>query len=113
MAKAFGEDELGLKQSKNYTSFIQLDEPYVTYIVQAAEAFSLKPYHWHFPFVGDVPYKGYFKKNLAEEEAASLDKNLYDTSIRGVSAYSTLGWFEDSILSSMLRYEDHDLVDGV
>lgn len=111
--KAFGENTLGLKKSKNYTTFVQLDEPYVTYIVQAAHAYELKPYLWHFPFVGDVPYKGYFRKKLAEEEAARFDKEKYDTYVRGVSAYSTLGWFQDSVLSSMLRYEDIDLVETI
>ena len=111
--KAYGESSLGLAKSKNYTTFVQLDEPYVTYIVQAAMAFELKPYLWHFPFVGDVPYKGYFVKSMAEEEAASFDKAKYDTYVRGVSAYSTLGWFQDSVLSSMLRYDDADLAETI
>lgn len=110
-AKAFGESELGLAKSSNYTSYIQLSEPYVTYIVQAAYAYELKPYLWSFPFVGKVPYKGYFRRTLAEEEAAGFDRAKFDTYVRGVSAYSTLGWFEDSVLSSMLRYDDHDLVE--
>lgn len=112
-AKAFAESKLGLAKSKNYTSFVQLDEPYVTYIVQAAYAYELKPYLWHFPFVGDVPYKGYFRKALADDEAKSFDPDKYDTYVRGVSAYSTLGWFQDSVLSSMLRYEDEDLVETI
>lgn len=109
--KAFAEGDLGLKSSSNYTSFVQLDSPYVTYIVQASKAYELKPYLWKFPFVGEVPYKGYFKKSMAEEEAKSFDNKLYDTYVRGVSAYSTLGWFQDSVLSSMLRYDDYDLVE--
>lgn len=109
--KAYGESKLGLAKSSNYTSFVQLDEPYVTYIVQAAHAHELKPYLWKFPFVGEVPYKGYFRKKLADEEAATFDKTKYDTYVRGVSAYSTLGWFQDSVLSSMLRYEDYDLAE--
>lgn len=111
--KAFGESQLGLEKSKNYTSFVQLDEPYVTYIVQAALAYELKPYLWHFPFVGKVPYKGYFRRALADEEAREFDKTKYDTYVRGVSAYSTLGWFQDSVLSSMLRYDDVDLVETI
>lgn len=109
--KEFGEKQLGLAKSRNYTSFTQLDEPYVTYIVQASHAHELKPYLWKFPFVGEVPYKGYFRRKLADEEAASFPKDKYDIHVRGVSAYSTLGWFQDSVLSSMLRYEDSDLAE--
>jgi predicted aminopeptidase len=109
--KAYAESVLGLKRSNNYTTFVQLDSPYVTYIVQAAYEFELKPYLWKFPFVGEVPYKGYFRRELAQEEADSLAKEHYDTYVRGVSAYSTLGWFQDSVLSSMLRYDDYELAE--
>ena len=112
-AKAFAESTLGLKSSSNYTSFVKLDEPYVTYIVQAAYPFEFKAYHWHFPFVGAVPYKGYFRKALAEAEARELAARDFDTFVRGVTAYSTLGWFEDSVLSSMLGYADVDLVETI
>lgn len=109
--KAFGEGELGLARSSNYTTFVKIDDPYVTYVVQAAYAWELKPYLWHFPFVGDVPYKGYFVKSMALEEAASFPKSDYDTYVRGVTAYSTLGWFQDSVLSTMLRYDDYELAE--
>ncbi|NJL24961.1 MAG: aminopeptidase, partial [Calothrix sp. SM1_5_4] len=111
--KKFAEEDLKLKPSRNYTTFVQLDEPYVTYIVQASDAWELKPYLWHFPLVGKVPYKGYFRKALAEEEAAGFDRSKYDVFVRGVSAYSTLGWLQDSVLSSMLRYDDTDLVETI
>lgn len=110
-AKTFAESRLGLKKSSNYTSFVKLDEPYVTYIVQASFPYELKAYLWKFPFVGEVPYKGYFRKALADKEAEALKAQQFDVFTRGVSAYSTLGWFQDSVLSSMLRYEDHDLVE--
>lgn len=111
--KAFGESELGLIKTSNYSTFIQLEQPYVTYVVQAAYAFDLKPYLWKFPFVGAVPYKGYFKKKFADEEAAGFNKDEFDTYVRGVSAYSTLGWFQDSVLSSMLRYDNQDLAETI
>jgi len=100
-----------LRRSQNYTTFVKLEDPYVTYVVQAAYAWELKPYLWHFPLVGDVPYKGYFVKSMAYEEAAGFAKDRYDTYVRGVSAYSTLGWFQDSVLSTMLRYEDYELAE--
>jgi predicted aminopeptidase len=111
--KKFAENDLGLASTSNYTTFVQLKDKYVTYVVQAAYAWELKPYLWHFPLVGSVPYKGYFTRDRAEEEAKGFPKDEYDTYVRGVSAYSTLGWLQDSVLSSMLRYEDQDLVEVI
>lgn len=109
-AKEFAEKHLGLKKTKNYTSFVQLDRPYVSYIVSAAKRDALEFHRWWFPIVGHVPYKGYFNPEHAKSEAREMEKEGYDTYVRGASAYSTLGWFNDPVLSSMLRYSDYDLV---
>lgn len=109
----FAVTDLGLKHTDNYSTFVQLDRPYVTYVVSAASRSELKPYLWWFPIVGSLPYKGFFDPESAKEEAEKLKSRGYDTFVRGVSAYSTLGWFSDPILSSMLNYKDHDLVDTV
>lgn len=109
-AREFAETHLNLKPTKNYTSYVELGRPYVSYIVQAAPVYELKHYLWRFPIVGAVPYKGFFSKDKALREAARFDPEKYDTYVRGVSAYSTLGWFRDPILSSMLSYDDDDLV---
>jgi predicted aminopeptidase len=103
-------ESIGLKQTKSYTSYVQLDRPYVTYVVSAAEKNKLSHYLWSFPFVGELPYKGYFKKDKALELAKEMKDKNYDVFVRGVSAYSTLGWFYDPVLSSMLSYSDYDLV---
>ncbi len=112
-AKAFGERVLGLKKNSNYESYVKLDRPYVSYIVSAAEKDRLNQYLWSFPIVGDVPYKGFFDPNDAKSEASELRRKGFDTYVRGVSAYSTLGWFNDPVLSSMLRYSDYDLVSTI
>lgn len=109
-AKEFAEKKLGLKKTDNYTSFVYLDRPYVSYVVSAAKRYELTFYRWWFPIVGHIPYKGYFDPELAKTEARNMEAKGYDTYVRGASAYSTLGWFEDPILSSMLRYTDYDLV---
>lgn len=113
-ARAFAEQELHLAQTKNYTSYVELDRPYVTYVVSAAPRWKLEHYQWSYPFMGKMPYKGYFKEEDAKELEQDLQKeeNL-DTYLRGVSAYSTLGWFNDPLLSSMLRYDDYDLVNTI
>lgn len=109
-AKAFGERILGLKKNGNYASFVQLGRPYVSYVVSAAAKDRLEPHLWTFPIVGAVPYKGYFNPEDAKEEANNLKAKGLDTYVRGATAYSTLGWFDDPVLSSMLRYSDYDLV---
>jgi predicted aminopeptidase len=112
-ARKFAEEELGLKVTKNYTTFVQLHRPYVTYVVSAAPKWELKHHLWSFPILGKVPYKGFFDEKDALEEAQELGKENLDTYTRGVSAYSTLGWFKDSVLSSMLSYEDHILLNTI
>ncbi|MBC7457148.1 MAG: aminopeptidase [Bdellovibrionaceae bacterium] len=112
-ARVFAFEKLKLKETKNYSTYIDLGRPYVTWVVQAAEKWQMKTYEWSYPIVGNMPYKGFFNEADAEEEAREMQKKGYDTYVRGVSAYSTLGWFQDSLLSSMLRYKEHDLVNTI
>lgn len=112
-AREFSENTLHLKSTKNYTSYVELNRPYVTYVVSAASKWELKHYQWSYPLMGKMPYKGYFNEDDARTEEKELQKENLDTYMRGVSAYSTLGWFNDPLLSSMLRYEDYDLVNTV
>ncbi len=109
-AKVFATSQLGLKESSSYSSYVDLQRDYVTWIVQASPKDRIEAYRWWFPITGHVPYKGYFTKAGALTEAAFLKKKNYDTYVRGVTAYSTLGWFDDPVLSTMLRYNDYDLV---
>lgn len=109
-ARQFASAELGLKGTGNYQSYVELDRPYVTYAVSAAPKNSLEHYLWSFPMIGSVPYKGFFSLDDARAEEGQLQARNYDTYLRGVSAYSTLGWFDDPVLSSMMRYADYDLV---
>jgi predicted aminopeptidase len=111
--KKFAEEKIGLVHTRNYDKFIKLDDPYVTYVVSASPKNELKAYLWSFPFVGSVPYKGFFHKEDAKEEKEKLEKEGLDASMRGVSAYSTLGWLPDPLLSSMTSYDDPGLVDTI
>ena len=112
-AHHFAETDLNLAVTQNYTTFVQLDGPYVTYVVSAAPKDELKPYLWKYPIIGAMPYKGYFKPEGTKETIAELKAQNLDVYMRGVSAYSTLGWFKDPILSSMLNYRDFDLVNTI
>ena len=102
-ARRFAVERLALPASRSYSSYVPLDRPYVSWSVFAAPEFSVEPVVHCFPFAGCVAYRGYFGRSLAEREAARLAALGNDTAVRGVAAYSTLGWFADPIVSSMLR----------
>ena len=93
-----------------YSSYAHLDRPYVTWVLRASPPYKLKAYKWDFPVIGQAPYKGFFDKEMAKEEARSFVKKGYDILLRGVTAYSTLSYFDDPILSSMLSYKESDFV---
>ena len=108
--RKFAVEELQLTNTENYTEmFDQQGEP-VLWVVTGCEPYQFIPYQWYFPVVGSVPYKGFFKKELAEEEAKVLKEKGLDVNIRTVGGWSTLGWFKDPILSEMLTRGDGDLV---
>ncbi len=111
--RQFAMDHIGLNADSSYTKFVDVGRPYVVYGLSAAPKDALKPYTWRFPIVGRVPYKGYFKKELALREAKALQKQGYDTYVRGVRAYSTLGYFNDPLLSTMLGYHEFSLINTI
>lgn len=111
-AREFASSGLGLPRNRSYTSYVELDRPYATWNVFAAPEFSVEPVTHCMPFAGCVPYLGYFDRAHAERAAARLAEAGNDTAIVGSVAYSTLGWFADPVLSSMLRWDDDEL-DGV
>lgn len=111
--KNFAYDKLGIKKSKNYSEYVDLGRRFVVYNVNASEKWKFEPYHWNFPIIGKAPYKGFFSEDKALAEAASMQKKNYDTSVGGVSAYSTLGNLTDPLLSSMLNYSDYQLANTI
>lgn len=112
-AKAYGEREIGLRQTPNYNDLVQLDRDAVTYVVSAAPKDRLEPYLWWFPIIGNVPYKGFFDRADAVAEQESLKAAGYDTILRGVPAFSTLGWLPDPVYSPFLGYEPATLANIV
>jgi predicted aminopeptidase len=100
--REFAVTRLGLPDNDSYTSFVELDRPYVVWNVVAAAEFSTDPLTWCFPVAGCVAYRGYFEQSRAETYAARLDARGYDIFVGGATAYSTLGHFDDPVLSSML-----------
>ncbi|WP_420633565.1 aminopeptidase [Candidatus Palauibacter sp.] len=112
-ARDFAERDLGLRAGASYESFAQLHRDTLVLNVLAAPEFALRWKTWWFPIVGHLPYKGYFDFDDARAEAASLAEEGYDVSVRAVSAFSTLGWFPDPIMSTTLRLDSLGLVETV
>jgi predicted aminopeptidase len=100
--RSFASERLKLPNNDSYRSYVQLDRPYVTWNVFAASEFSVALHQWCFLVVGCVPYRGYFDEAEANSYAEQLAKQGFDVYVAGVPAYSTLGWFDDPLLSSML-----------
>lgn len=104
--KQFAIDSLGLNPSKNYqTLYDQKGKP-LLWVVGACPSFRMEAYKWKFPVVGSLPYKGFFKKEDAVKEAEKLKKEGLDARIGTASAWSTLGFFKDPILSEMLNQSE-------
>ncbi len=109
-ARAFASRELALPANGSYTRYTDLGRPFVAWNVFAAPPFSLEPREWCFPIAGCVKYRGYFDEHEARAEAETLRKAGDDVYVAGVPAYSTLGWFDDPLLSSFVRYPETELV---
>jgi len=108
-ARAFASQQLGLPDNRSYTGYVALDRPYVVWNVFAAPRYSVQAIPQCFPIAGCVAYRGWFSEADARADAARLRAQGDDVWIGGVPAYSTLGWFSDPILSSMLRWDDDEL----
>ncbi len=94
----------GLTPTGNYERYADLHRPAAVWVVQGCKSLSFEPKRWAFPIVGTVPYLGFFNPEAARSFAADLAKEErdLDVTVRTASAYSTLGWFKDPVLSTMI-----------
>lgn len=99
--KHFGEQQ-GLKATPNYEQYVKLDQDAVVYVVTVSDPLQFKAKIFSFPIVGSFNYIGWFTRKDAEEFAAQFSEAGDDVDVRGASAYSTLGWFKDPLLSTMI-----------
>lgn len=109
-ARAWAVTALGLPDNGSYRSYADVDRPYVVWNVFAAAEFSVAPLQHCFPVAGCVGYQGWYSEAAARASADQLARAGYDVYVAGVSAYSTLGWFDDPVLSTMLRWDDATLL---
>jgi predicted aminopeptidase len=107
--RQFAARELALPENGSYDSYAELDRPYVAWNVYAAPVFSTEAKKECFPFAGCVSYRGFFSEAEARQHAEKLRLAGNDVFVGGVPAYSTLGWFDDPLLSTFIRYPDVQL----
>jgi predicted aminopeptidase len=104
--KIFAKNYLDLPSNGSYSSYVEVDGEAVVWNIVATGEFSLEPMRWCFPVAGCVPYKGFFKQKKAEDSAARMRKKGMDVLVSPATAYSSLGWFKDPLLSTMLSASD-------
>ncbi|MEQ8660342.1 MAG: aminopeptidase [Gammaproteobacteria bacterium] len=110
-AREFAAAQLALPADGGYRTYAELDRPYVVWNVFAAPALALEPVQSCFPFAGCLAYRGYFRQADAARYADALAARGHDVFVGGVPAYSTLGWFDDPLLSTFLHWDEADLVE--
>jgi predicted aminopeptidase len=108
-ARTFASQQLRLPDNQSYRLYADIGRPFVVWNVFATPEFSLTPQNHCFPIAGCVAYRGYYSQSAARGEAALQRLQGMDVSIGGVEAYSTLGWFNDPIISSMMAWGDERL----
>ncbi|MGH7468449.1 MAG: aminopeptidase [Longimicrobiales bacterium] len=112
-ARNFAERELDLDVGESFTTYSWVESDTLLMVLSAARKDRFQQHTWWFPIVGHVPYKGYFNFDQAYAAAAALDRAGYDTYVRPSGAFSTLGFFNDPLLNTVLRYGDVSLASTV
>ncbi len=107
--REFASRELGLPDDGSYRKYADLGRPFVVWNLFATPEFSTKPIDYCFPVTGCVSYRGYFAEADAIAYAAKKRAEGYDVQVSGIPAYSTLGWFDDPLLSTFIRYPESEL----
>jgi predicted aminopeptidase len=101
--RRYADERLGLNVGDSYSTFADVGAEPPVWVLSAAHRDRLAPYTWWYPIVGRVPYQGYFERDEANRAAAALADRGFDVDVRAASAFSTLGWFADPVLSTTLK----------
>jgi predicted aminopeptidase len=97
----------------SYTKFTRVDKDVLVWVLLGSRPDSFAVHTWWYPVVGTIPYKGFFDKEDALEEAKELQELGFETQVRGSEAFSTLGWFNDPVLSTTLSHHPVRVVNTV
>lgn len=112
-ARRFAVDSLALTAGKSFTAYSRLDRDTLVLVISAAYRDRLAPKTWWFPVVGRFPYKGFFDFPGALRTAESLRNDGFDVTVGPSSAFSTLGWFNDPLVSTTVKADSVTLVNTV
>jgi predicted aminopeptidase len=107
--RKFASEVLHLPDNDSYTDYVDLERTSVVWSVFATPKFSFEPKQWCFFIVGCVSYRGYFSKARTQDLAQTLRAQDYDVYVANIPAYSTLGWFDDPVLNTMLAWPLYDI----
>lgn len=107
--RRFASERLNLPDNDSYRRYADLEREYAIWNVFAAPVLSVEPHRWCFPIVGCVVYRGYFDEAEARRYARTLREQDLETYVAGVPAYSTLGWFDDPVVSTIMDYPETEL----
>ncbi|BDC99921.1 aminopeptidase [Persicobacter psychrovividus] len=107
----YGFDHLGIFKNDNYTKMYDQQGKPTLWVLSACKPYELSPREWRFPLIGSFPYKGFFELDKARAERRRLDSLGLDTNLRVVSAWSTLGWFSDPVMSNFLNNNEGQLTE--
>jgi predicted aminopeptidase len=108
-ARGFAADSLHLAARRTYTSYSRVGKDTLVLVLTASRRDRLVAYSWRWPIVGRVPYEGFFDRGEAIAESRRLEQTGMDTYLRVSNAFSTLGWFNDPLLSTIVREDSVDL----
>jgi len=112
-ARRFAVDSLGLPAKDAFTQYTKLDHDTLVLVLSGAYRDELRPVTWWFPVVGRVPYKGFFDFAEARRAETELKAEGFDTYLRPSPAFSTLGFFNDPLLSTTLGEDSLEIVNTV
>jgi hypothetical protein len=112
-ARRYAQDSLQLDVEESFTTFSQLERDTLVLVLSAAYRDRLQHHRWWFPVVGRVPYKGFFDYGMARAEEQAFQRRGFDTYLRPAAAFSTLGWFNDPLMSTTLRADTLSLANTV